>query len=100
MLGGRPISFVVVNSNADERWIEKEAGQGVEVLTLSLNRGGMQRRIRATGCYRSNLAPLRLEIGIARTKNDAYPETVESLIAGKRLMAGIIDEDEKIVGVG
>lgn len=36
----------------------------------------MQRRVRAAGSYRSNLAPLRLEMGIARAENDAGPETV------------------------
>jgi len=67
---------------------------------FSRNRGGMQRHARAAGSYRSNLAPLRLEMGIVRAENDARPETVESLIAGKCLVAGVVDEDQKIVGVG
>jgi hypothetical protein len=36
---------------------------------------------------------------IVRAENNAGPETVEPLIAGKRLMSGIVDEDQKIVGV-
>jgi len=55
--------------------------------------------MRAAGSYVSNLAPPRREMGIARTENDVGPETVKSLIARKCLMAGVIDKDQKIVGV-
>jgi hypothetical protein len=87
------------NSNANERRIEKKAGQGFEVLGLSLNGGGMQRRVRVASGYRSNLAPLPLEMGIARTENNARPETVKSLITSKCLMPRIVNEDQEIVSV-
>jgi hypothetical protein len=54
---------------------------------------------RAAGRYRSNLAPLRLEMRIAPADNDAGPKTVESLIPGKCLVTGVVDEHRKIVGV-
>ena len=87
-------------SDAHKRGVQKELGKRGEIFGPSLHHRSMQARLRDAVDNSSNFAPLRLEMSVTGPKDNAAAETVISLISGKCLMSGIVDEEQEIVGFG
>ena len=97
MFGGNSMLSVVVTAmRMNDR--SRKIRTGLRVLRFMFNLGGVQGRTMVASNNGSNLTPLRLEKHSARQERRTRPRLVESLIASKGLMTGVVDEGQEIIG--